>query len=291
MWTDGVTLGYEPDWVDKLTPAELRGVIAHEVMHIALGHHARRQGRDQNIWNMAGDYAINDILMGCGFALPRGALYGYGTNRSAESIYNGLYDATKRQQAAGGDGAQTGNDPGGCGEVRDTPGKDGQPASESDRAQAESDSKIAAKQAEQAAKMMGKLPGALARMVARITETRVPWREVLRRFIDQTNKADYSWARPNRRYIGTGAYLPSLYAQELGKIAVAVDTSGSIDHATLEQFGGELSAVIGETKATAEVLYCDSVMQGTATFTNSDLPITLEARGAADGLPATVYAP
>ena len=42
MATDGVSLFYNPDFVETLNAAELAGVLAHEVMHPALQHHTRR---------------------------------------------------------------------------------------------------------------------------------------------------------------------------------------------------------------------------------------------------------
>ena len=39
MATDGVSLYYNPEFVDTLNSATLAGVLAHEVMHPALQHH------------------------------------------------------------------------------------------------------------------------------------------------------------------------------------------------------------------------------------------------------------
>ena len=74
MATDGRRLVYNPAFVDKLTPAELEGVLAHEVMHCALAHHCRRGERDAQLWNQAADYAVNPILIGNGITLPKDAL-------------------------------------------------------------------------------------------------------------------------------------------------------------------------------------------------------------------------
>ena len=46
MATDGVSLYYNPEFVDTLTTATLAGVLAHEVLHPALQHHLRRSKRD-----------------------------------------------------------------------------------------------------------------------------------------------------------------------------------------------------------------------------------------------------
>jgi predicted metal-dependent peptidase len=74
MAVDGRTLFYSRSFVDSLTFPELLGVVAHEVMHCALMHMTRRNGRDVLEWNIAADYAINPGLLACGFVLPDGAL-------------------------------------------------------------------------------------------------------------------------------------------------------------------------------------------------------------------------
>src|SRR4051794_24913236 len=104
MATDGITLYYNPEFVDTLTAATLAGVLAHEVLHPALHHHVRRSGRDTKRWNVACDYAINPLLVDAGLSLPEGVLL---DNRfrgmSAEQIYNLLETESEAEQEPGGD--------------------------------------------------------------------------------------------------------------------------------------------------------------------------------------------
>jgi predicted metal-dependent peptidase len=60
-----------------LTPAELRFIMGHELMHVGLLHHIRREDRDPYVWNLACDFVINAWLidMGVGDMPPRGGLY------------------------------------------------------------------------------------------------------------------------------------------------------------------------------------------------------------------------
>ena len=97
--TDGVKLFYNPSFVEELSGAEAEGLLAHEVMHPALGHHWRMEGRNPMIWNIAADYAINENLTNAGFTLPKGGLldpkyFGKGT----EEIYNLLMEEMKEQK-------------------------------------------------------------------------------------------------------------------------------------------------------------------------------------------------
>src|SRR6201982_2113987 len=63
MATDGVSLFYNPKFVETLSAAQLMGTLAHEVMHPALQHHTRRNGRDPRRWNMASDYGIHAVFV------------------------------------------------------------------------------------------------------------------------------------------------------------------------------------------------------------------------------------
>jgi predicted metal-dependent peptidase len=89
MATDGLSLFYNPEFVETLNSAELAGVLAHEVMHPALQHHTRRGDRDRKRWNMACDYAINPLLLDAGLTLPKDVLIDHRfRGMSAERIYN-----------------------------------------------------------------------------------------------------------------------------------------------------------------------------------------------------------
>ena len=94
MGTDGRRLLFNPQWVDALTDAELRGVLVHEILH-CIGQHPGRLGhRDPARWNTAADLAINPIALDIGETLPEGVLIpGQGkhadleTGKSAEHYY------------------------------------------------------------------------------------------------------------------------------------------------------------------------------------------------------------
>jgi len=49
MATDGSRIVYNPVFVGELKPAELEGVLAHEVLHCALGHHCPRRSRSRTL--------------------------------------------------------------------------------------------------------------------------------------------------------------------------------------------------------------------------------------------------
>lgn len=104
-WSDGRTLGYNPAYVRALTPAMTKGLLCHEVLHLACGHHLHRGRRDPGLWNMACDYAINPVLREAGLTLPPGFLDDPAHHgRGADAIYAALaarHDET-RAAALGG---------------------------------------------------------------------------------------------------------------------------------------------------------------------------------------------
>ena len=294
MCTDGVLIRYNPDHIIGLSRGVLRTEIAHETMHCAALHHTRRDGRDLRRWNIACDYAINPLLAEAGFELPEGALLDPAySGMSAEAIYARL----PQIQDAGENGDdQDSDDPGGMGGVSnpppdsDTLGDPGQPgqqrgqphaqaASPADLARQEENWTIATAQAEATAKAMGSGAGDAARAIREQVAPRVDWRDILRRYLSAAAKSDYAWTPPNRRYIARGLYLPSLRSETLGPVVIAVDTSGSIDDATLAAFSAEITAILDEAAPEAiHVVYCDAAVTGTETYTPGDI-IALAPQG------------
>jgi predicted metal-dependent peptidase len=87
---NGKTLRVNPTWAEALPMDELEASIAHQVLTCGLGHHTRRNGRDEKTWNEASDYAINAELKLAGFRLPPGSLVdteGRFAGLHAEAIY------------------------------------------------------------------------------------------------------------------------------------------------------------------------------------------------------------
>ncbi len=295
MAVDGTHLFFNPAFVEELTFDELTGVVAHEVMHLACGHHARRQGRNLKTWNVACDYAINGILKQSGFVLPKGVKHDpCFDNMSAEQIYDLLNrddDGGGDNKSGGGAGAGDGADaqppnasdapdPGGCGAVIDAPAPDGGAASPCELETAKKDWEVAALQAAQFAKAAGKTPAGLDRILDEIRRPRIDWRAVLRRFVDVAARNDYQWTPPNRRYVASGLYLPSLSSQQMGRIVIAVDTSRSIDDDLLTQFASEMTAIAEDCRPEQiDVVYCDANVARVEHFRPEDLPLRLEPKG------------
>jgi len=323
MATDGRRILFNPQFVQSLQPEELEAVLAHEVMHCALGHHCRRGQRDPQLWNEAADLAINPLLIGNGFSLPAGALFDPEfENLSAEEIYARLLqpnrsgDNSSPQQSSSQCGSgvsqqeqsqeaspshesavqpqsqdqsaastQVGKRrneptrPGGFGEVIDATDEDDRPASEAERNHQQQEWSIAADQAIRSAKACGHEPNNIDRPLAESRQSKQDWRSVLRDFVTARTLSDYCWNPPNRRFVCSGLYLPSVARTGLGTIVVGVDTSGSIGQKELEQFAGEICSICEEAQPeSVHVIYCDAAVEAVQEFGPSE-PIQLEPKG------------
>ncbi len=293
MWVDGVSMGYNPAFIEPLPLEQVKGLICHEVMHVACHHNTRRGERDFENWNIACDYAIDPIVKNAGFVQPWESINPQYHNWEAEKIFKDLLQRRKDNNREGGndgagqdscednnDSAQTDKQPpGGFGEVRDYPGKNGGKASAAEKRQAEQEQKIAVKQAAQIAKAQGTLPQSLERLINEITEPKIPWREILARFLTEPARNDYSWQMPNRRFIHQGLYLPELKNPELGLIALLVDTSGSISQQDLNQFAAEMHSLLAAYKTELIIIYVDAAVQGVEFIASDDTDMNLELKG------------
>jgi predicted metal-dependent peptidase len=68
--TDARKFYYNPQYIDSLSMSQTQFMLAHEALHCALSHFARRQHRVQHRWDLACDYAINPLLLDDGLTPP-----------------------------------------------------------------------------------------------------------------------------------------------------------------------------------------------------------------------------
>lgn len=278
-WTDGRSLGYNPTFIQTLSDAQLLGLLAHEVMHCACGHPWRRDARELTRWNVAADYAINSILKDAAFELPDGALLDSAFHgKHAEWIYDRLpHDPPNDQQDPNG---QQGEPQPGAGapDVRDAPTE----ASAPTEADWQQDVRQATKQAR------GTLSGGQKAEITAATTPTVDWRTLLRKYAQEVVKADYTWTRPNVRYIPLGLYLPALHSHACGPLTIAVDTSGSIDDVLLAQFASEIRTIADEIQpAYVDVLYVDTKVHRVDRFERGEsVDIHAIGRGGTSFVPA-----
>jgi predicted metal-dependent peptidase len=200
---------------------------------------------DPRLWNMAGDYIINDMLVKSGIGqMPKIGLLD--AKFTSEMLTDDVYRELMKQQSGNKGGNQ------GQGQPQGGKGADGNQGDTLDAhihdttQTTETEMKRAIATAKEAAKAMGKMPAALERMVDQYLQPKVKWREKLRHCVTRaTSREASTWASPHRRRLVTQRiYYPSYTGFGAGKIVVAFDTSGSVGQRELNQYMGELSDIL-----------------------------------------------
>ncbi|MCG6862853.1 MAG: VWA-like domain-containing protein [Chromatiaceae bacterium] len=284
--TDARAFYYNPTYIEQLSLEQTQFMLAHEALHCALSHFARRRHRVRHKWDLACDYAINPLLIDDGLRPPPNALHmpSY-KGMTAEEIYpliednddaqtldKHAYDQDKSRGSDSGlreddlldrtppdktrDGEQGGR---GQAQPEQEFAEDGAPQpepldpDERETLSVQWQQRMAG--AAQQAMQAGKLGGELARMIDHLLQPQLPWRMLLARYMTAVARDDYSYMRPSRR---EGDYiLPTLRSHRL-ELIVAVDTSGSVKERELEEFIDEIDALKGQVRARVTLLPCDA---------------------------------
>lgn len=267
--TNGIRIRYNTNFFKALPTEERKGFIAHEILHVISLHHLRAEGKDKKIWNYACDYAINPLLRDANITLPQGSLiHPKFNNMSAEEIYKILLqdskDEPKSKSGSGnGNGDKEKENQFGYGGVEEPP-------QGSDLKEMEQEAKQIGLDAYNASKLAGSVPKGMKELVAELIEPKHSWKEILNRFVGEFAKNDYTWTRPNTRYLPSGLYLPALESIEVGKIVFAIDTSGSIDRALLSEFITEIKDAMSIFALPVTVIHCDTQVQHVEEMTQDD---------------------
>ena len=136
--TDAKSFYYNEDYINELSVEQTQFILAHEALHCALSHFARREHRIKYKWDLACDFAINPMLMKDGLIPPSETLYLREYNdMTAEEIYPLLSDEENKEtqdqhvyddSETGGDSQGNDNDP--SKEIgKDTPQEKSKPTS------------------------------------------------------------------------------------------------------------------------------------------------------------------
>lgn len=277
--TDGVNLWIDTNFTKQLTHGQLVTLLAHEVMHPAMGHLWRLKDYPHDIANAAADFEENLILEECNervrkqgshlvepFPFPPGALKderfrGMAAELIAKQLMNerqhGGGKGNGKGQGSAGDGSQDGSGDDSIGGADF--GKFTQPAiSEAEYAKLKQEWEVDVVNAAKIAKMMGKCPGSIERMVSEILNPKKSWKDILREFVRAVAHDDYAWHTPARRYASSGFILPSLRSNRMGTIVYIRDTSGSMMGMEVE-CNSEVQGILDEVKPEKTIVIdCDA---------------------------------
>ena len=234
-----------------------------------------------------------DMGAGAAAAASGGADEGVSDSPSDSSAEGG--DETQDGSGEGGNSyAPASHDPSGTGEIMDAGARGDGAAGESpvDVTAEEQAWDEAMHQAMNLARAEGKLPGGVEETVRNAHASTLDWRTLLRRYMTDAARCDYSWSFPNRRFIDGGLYLPSIRSEGIDAIAVIIDTSGSLPAQTLADFWAEVREVSTEIQTeSVHILQVDAALQEAAEYAACDLPdeIVIKGRGGTDFRPGFAW--
>ena len=275
--TNGRDERYGRKFVAELSEKELAFVVLHEAMHKAYRHLStwrKLYDATPRLANAACDYVINLQLKdldphGHVMVMPQrdGKTIGLIDEKYRGMNTKEVYDALLEEH--GKDGGEYGegfdeHDWEGAGEL------------------SEEEQKELGKEVEQALrqgdmtqrKVKGNGAGGLGRELGEMLAPQVNWREQLREYVKSicSGKDASSWRRVNRRFIGSGVYMPTLVSERVGHLVVAVDTSGSIAGKALNEFLTEVKGIAEEvTPEKVDLLYWDSEVAGHETYDSGNV--------------------
>ncbi len=259
---------YKKEFVEEITKGddteELEGVITHELLHLALLHLSREGERDSNGFNCATDLVINTLLRSNNFKLPEGCLMPDYDNKmnvngkiikdidkkTAEEVYD-EFPKIKREGnyyvlASGKDKGKK------LGKLFDehmkAKGKDGKNLSPKEKKKAEKEWLDKVSEAINVSRMKGDMPIGLERLVGELHKEKIDWKSLLQKFIMNSLPYDYTYAKPHKKSVSVGEYLPDILKEKID-VVVCIDVSGSVGQKELNDF---LSEIIGMARAFQE---------------------------------------
>jgi predicted metal-dependent peptidase len=251
--TNGIDCKYGSKFIKDMTDSDLRGLIVHENLHKVYQHMFLWQHlyeEDGSTANKACDYVINleidsiDKRTGGFITLPKGGLLDHKyVGMDSQTVYNMLREDKDEDDDSGGEG-----DGGGFDEHDWQSGKD---MSQEDIEQVAKDINQAIRQGQL---MAGKLGGNQSRELGSLIEPKIDWREQLREFVSSTavGKDMSTWLQHDM-------YMPSTITETVGRIVVAIDTSGSIGTAELSKFLSEVQGIcLNAMPEKVDLLYWDT---------------------------------
>lgn len=283
--TDGRNFLFNREFVDRLNDDELDFLVGHEVLHCVFDHIGARDDRDPMLWNMACDYNINMTLVEqkVGVVIGEDKLNGgkpcldwkYRGWNSME-IYDDLYENAEKIEIGSMDvhlEPGKGDPQDGDGSGSKNGDQDGQGGKGKTDGLTEEERKVLRDEIKQAvinaAQAGGEVPDVVKRMISELTNPKMDWRDNLRTNIESSLKADFTFMRPSKR--SGDVIFPGMNRDEKLKIAVFLDTSGSISHNLLLEMASEVQGIMDQYQDYEIIIgQFDTSVYNVETFTSDD---------------------
>jgi len=285
---EGDKYQYNDDYLDTLSGDELSFTLANAAMHQALHHDKRKSKRMGWMWHLATDYAINAILVENGLSLPDKVNYDSRfEGQYAEEIYETLRTEIMDDEIRDEDESDEASDEN---EQETENIEKEQVTSDATKEGEEVDYERFLEQVNKKLEKQGDLPKGIDRILDVKGASTISWRDELYRYVNTHAKSDYRFFPPNMKYLYLGFALPAIHGEHLN-IAVAIDTSASVDKELLERFMAELSEIMQIfPNYEIELIECDAKIQHIATlYPTEPLTATLKGGGGTDFTPVFDY--
>ncbi|MDP3587182.1 MAG: VWA-like domain-containing protein [Sulfuricurvum sp.] len=292
--SNGVRFLYSTDFLERRSVEEVMFILTNCVMHHVLSHQQRRLNRRGKLWQLATDYAINNLLSKSGLVIPTGANY----NKEYEGMYaEEIYDALKNDLNIGeGDAFSESGDSAPEASTMDQEGDDSSGFANIDGIADELDTQdelqwqYAASIAQEVAQRKGAMPLGLERLGKKVKPSDVDWRFELYNAVNRHMRNNYAFMPPNKKHIHRGIALPSLTSDTLS-LCVAVDTSGSIDDQLLGAFMEEFKTIMQNFPSVKiELIIADAKVHAHHTFQGGErMDFALKGGGGTDYRPMFDY--
>lgn len=277
--TDGRRIIYRAEAVASLSTPEVSRLLLHVLLHVVLQHPERGGSRRWDAWNHACDFAVNAILHRAGVTLPKDWPYAAAlAPLTAEAIYARLMTGAALDMpgtATSPTGtvmppADPSHDPiaraGVVGHrdfLRAAEGLESPATCEISRIAEECRRGLTKELRERG---RGTMPGDAVEEVDAAGSSRIDWRRVLARFLRAGHDRSMSMLRPNQKHLWRGIRLPGVERRGVGRIAVAIDTSASMQTKDLAKFIAEVDAIRRSAADELAVMQFDAAIQAVADF-------------------------
>jgi predicted metal-dependent peptidase len=274
--TDGRKFYYNSEFVSKMSDGENVFGFGHEIGHIIFEHLGRKGDRDPGLWNMAGDYIINNMLIREQVGTPITTVPILADRKyegkTADEVYDDLFSNATKVEATldehlDMDGKGNGSAPSRVKEGKGQP--QFKPMTEEEKKQLRNEWRDAVLNA---AKSAGnQTPAEVKRLIKQLTEPVMDIKDLLRIQFSGSLKHDFSWMRPNRKGWHMSAVLPGHPPGEELDIVVALDASGSIDDVMVTDFLSMVQGALDEFASyRVRVITFDTRVYNEDTFTSDD---------------------
>jgi predicted metal-dependent peptidase len=243
---------YNKEFVSKLSDDETEFVLCHEAMHIALNHFLRKDNRDVEVWNVATDLVINEMLLRY-FSLQNirkniitvenlekmGIKIKNVDEKTAEEVYDILINYKDKLKGFTNFDIHYYIDDLSENEKEQLQREYGK-SFEEIKKEIENENKRILVEATNFGKMRGNLPSGIERVVDKLLSKKIDWKTLLRRTISDMIPYDFSYKYPSKKSIAIGIYLPATIKDKKLEVVCVVDLSGSISDEEMRQFFTEI---------------------------------------------------